>query len=120
MSEETGETLCETHGNVRGNGGNHVGNWHLWRFLRHLVTSFQAASYIDGTTRECRGISIVSRTFFLVKRSEISARSKMTEALNVHVSTWIYSATYLIYSDIIIIIIIIIYLFIVDKVQYLI
>lgn len=26
MSEETRETLCETRGNVRGNGGKHVEN----------------------------------------------------------------------------------------------
>ena len=33
------------------------------------------------------------------KRSKISARSKMTEALDVHVSTLIYFAIRLIYSD---------------------
>ena len=105
MPKETGETLCETRGNVRGNGGEggHVGNWRLQGFLRHLVTSFQAASYIDGTTNECRGIFIVFPAHFpahVVKQSEISARSKVTEALDFHVSTCIYSAIYLIYSDI--------------------
>ena len=37
---------------------------------------------------------------FLVKQSGISARSKMTEVLAVYLSSWIYSAIYLIYSDI--------------------
>ena len=68
MPKETGETLCETRGNVRGNEGKHVGNRCLPRFLRHLVTSSQAASNLDGTTNECREISIVfSRAVFLVK-----------------------------------------------------
>ena len=53
MPKETGETLCETQENVKGNGGKHAGNFHEVRgFLRHLVTSFQVASYLD----RCRGI----------------------------------------------------------------
>ena len=57
MLEETGETLCETRANVIGNGGKHVGNCRLREFLGHLVTSFQAALYIDRTTHKCRGFS---------------------------------------------------------------
>ena len=59
MPEETRETLCETRENVRGNEGKHVGNRCLPGFLRHLANSSQAASYFDGTTNECREISIV-------------------------------------------------------------
>ena len=100
MLKETGETLCETRRKVRENEGSNLGNCPLSGFLRHLITSFQAASYINGTTREDRGISIVIPPhFFLVKPSEISARSKLTEALDVYVSTWIYVAICLIYSD---------------------
>ena len=33
MPKETAETLYETQGNVRGNGGKHVGNGHLQGFL---------------------------------------------------------------------------------------
>ena len=49
MPEETGETLCETRGNVKGNGWKHISNSRLWGFLRHLVASIQADSYTDGT-----------------------------------------------------------------------
>ena len=41
-----------------------------------------------------------SRTFLLVNRSGISAQSKITAAQDVHVSTWICSAIYLIYCNI--------------------
>ena len=50
MPEGTGETLCEIRGNVRGNEGKYVEKSHLQGFLRHLVTSFQAASYMDEKT----------------------------------------------------------------------
>ena len=61
MLKETGETLCETQENVKGNGGKHAGNFHEVRgFLRHLVTSFQVASYID----RCRGIFIIFPAHF--------------------------------------------------------
>ena len=41
MPEETGEVLCETEGNKRGNGRELVGNCHLRGFLRHLVAISQ-------------------------------------------------------------------------------
>ena len=67
-------------GKRKGNRGKHVENYHLWGFLRHLVTSSQVASYIDGTTRKSWGISIVfPRIFLFVKRLEILAHSKMAE-----------------------------------------
>ena len=49
MPKETGETLCETWGSVRGNSWKYVGNCRLQGFHGHLVTSFQALSYIDRT-----------------------------------------------------------------------
>ena len=52
MPKETGGTLCETQGNLRGNGWKHVGNCCLRGFLGHLFTSFQVASHIDGTTHQ--------------------------------------------------------------------
>ena len=39
MPEETGETLCETRGNVRGNDGETSGEFPLMGIFRHLVTS---------------------------------------------------------------------------------
>ena len=59
MHNGTGETLCETRGDVRGNEGKHVGNCRLRGFLTHLVTSFQPTSYTDGTTHEYEKMSIV-------------------------------------------------------------
>ena len=72
MVEKTGEVLYETWGNVRRNGGKHMGNCRLRRLLRHLVNSFEVASYIDGTTHKCSDTNLhcFFRTFFLVKRSE--------------------------------------------------
>ena len=64
MPEGTGETLCEIRGNVRGNEGKYVENSHLQGFLRHLVTSFQAASYMDEKTQKCWAISIVFPAHF--------------------------------------------------------
>ena len=40
-------TICEAQGNIRGDGGKHVGKSCLWEFPRPLVTSFQATSFID-------------------------------------------------------------------------
>ena len=48
------------------NTGEHVGNCRLLGFLRHLVTSSQAATYLDGTTRKCWGISTVFSAHFLI------------------------------------------------------
>ena len=59
MPEEIGKAVCETRRNVRGNGGKHVGNCSLQGFLRHLVTNFQASSYIDGKPLEFWGISVI-------------------------------------------------------------
>ena len=50
MPEVTGVTLCETRGHVRGNGWKQEETCRLRGFLRYLVTSFQATSYVDGTT----------------------------------------------------------------------
>ena len=58
FKKKTGERLCGTRRTVRENEGEHVGNCHSRIFLRHLVTSSQAALYIDKTTRECWEISI--------------------------------------------------------------
>ena len=80
MPKEIEETLCETRGNVRGNVGKNVENCRLRGFLRHLVTRFQASSYVDGTTLECQGISIAIPAHL---RSKISARSNLAEALDV-------------------------------------
>ena len=55
MPEETGETLCEARGNVKGNRGKHVGNCQFRGFLGHLAPVFKAL-YIDGTTHQCWGI----------------------------------------------------------------
>ena len=91
----------EKRGNVRGNGGKHVGNCHLRGFLRYLGTSFQA-QYRRNNLRMSGNLHCFSRTFFFVKWSEISACSKMAEALNAHALgfilpdtlryTWVYSA----------------------------
>ena len=101
MPEETEETLCEIRGNVRGNEGKYVGNSRLQGFLRHLVTSFQTASYMDETTQKCRAISIAFPAhFYLWIDQEYQPEARWQWAQDVHVSTWIYSAIYLIYSDI--------------------
>ena len=73
MTKETGETLRETPGNVKRNGGGkHKWNCRLWGLLRRLVTSFQATSYIDGTTYQCWGISIVFPTHFSLRSDQES------------------------------------------------
>lgn len=54
--QKTGETLCETLENVKGNGGKSVGNCCFQGFLTPLATSFRPS---DGTTHECQGIYIV-------------------------------------------------------------
>ena len=61
MPEETGETLCETRENVRGNGGNTWGiAAYIPGFLGHLVTSFHVKTeQPDGKTHEYWGLSIV-------------------------------------------------------------
>ena len=64
MPEKIKETLCETRGEVRGNAGKHVENCHLRGFIRHMVTSFQGSSYIDGTVLKCWRISIVFPAHF--------------------------------------------------------
>ena len=56
MPDETGETLCETLENVKGNGGKSVGTCCFQGFLTPLATSFRPS---DGTTHECQGIYIV-------------------------------------------------------------
>ena len=72
MPKDRGEPPCETWENVRGNWEKHVGNWCLWEFPRHLVTSFQPASYIDGTTHKCRGIFIVFLALFSLRSDQKS------------------------------------------------
>lgn len=68
--------------------GKHVGSTAYGDFL---VISSQAALYIDGTTPECWGISIVfPLTFFCVSPSEISESIKMAEAMDVGWMYWIY------------------------------
>ena len=64
MLKDTAETLCETRANETGNRGKHVENCYLRGFLRHLVPSFHAPSYIDGTTQEYQRISNVFSIHF--------------------------------------------------------
>ena len=58
-----GNTMWNT-GKRKRKEGKHVHNCCFRGFLRHLVTSFQTASYIDRTTRKCWGISIVFHAHF--------------------------------------------------------
>ena len=86
MPKETGETLCETQGNVKGNGGKHEGNFHEVRgFLGHLVTSFQVASYID----RCRGIFNIFPAHFSFWSDQ---KSQHEARLQRH---WMYMCVYL-------------------------
>lgn len=62
MPEETGDTLCETQENVKGNGGKDAENCRVRGLFRFLVTSFQVTSYTYETSHKClRNLHYFSR-----------------------------------------------------------
>ena len=68
-----------------------------WTFSHQFSSCFV---YRQNNPPILGNLQYFSCTYFLVKQSGISAGSKMREVLAVHVSTWIYSVIYMIYSNI--------------------
>ena len=90
-----------------GKWGKHVENCYLRGFLRHLVPTFHASSYIDGTTHKSpmfliQRISNVFSIHFSLWSDEESHHGGRWQKhwIYIHVSACIYSAISLIYSDI--------------------
>ena len=70
--------------------GKHAGNCCLRGFLKHLVTSFEAASYIDRTSYERWRISIVFPTHFSLWSDQESVHEARRQSEAVDVAICIY------------------------------